>query len=195
MARFLILYSTIDGHTLTICRRLQAVLEEAAHQVCVQALEAATEVDLAAFDKIVIGASIRYGKHRPNVREFIQRNHAVLQQKHGAFFSVNAVARKPGKAAPETNPYVRKFLKGISWQPAAVAVFAGKINYPVYKPLDRAIIRVIMWLTGGPTDPKSVVEFTDWGQVEEFGRRLSRMVVTGSEYRDGGGRTNFGTRV
>lgn len=175
MARFLILYSTIDGHTRTICLRLQAILEHAAHQVRVQALEAASEVDLAAFDRIVIGASIRYGKHRPNVREFIQRHHALLQQKQGAFFSVNAVARKPGKATPQTNPYVRKFLNGISWQPAAVAVFAGKIDYPKYKFVDRTIIRLIMWLTGGPTDPKAVVEFTDWGAVEAFGRRLSRL--------------------
>ncbi len=175
MASFLILYSTIDGHTLTICRRLEQVLVQGGHQVRVSALEAASELDLAAFDRIVIGASIRYGKHRPEVREFIQRHLPLLQAKRGAFFSVNAVARKAEKAAPHTNPYVRKFLKTIAWRPDAVAVFAGKINYPKYKPRDRAVIRLIMWLTGGPTDPDAVVEFTDWGQVEEFGRLLSRL--------------------
>jgi menaquinone-dependent protoporphyrinogen oxidase len=29
-----------------------------------------------------------------------------------------------------------------------------------------------MWITGGPTDPRSVTDFTDWTQVEAFARRL-----------------------
>jgi menaquinone-dependent protoporphyrinogen oxidase len=32
-----------------------------------------------------------------------------------------------------------------------------------------------MWMTGGPTDPKAVVEFTDWGKVEAFGELIARM--------------------
>ena len=85
------------------------------------------------------------------------------------------VARKPAKNRPETNPYVRKLLRTIAWRPTQAAVFAGKIDYPRYGALDRMIIRVIMWLTGGPTDPKSVVEFTDWRQVEAFGSVIARM--------------------
>jgi menaquinone-dependent protoporphyrinogen oxidase len=30
-----------------------------------------------------------------------------------------------------------------------------------------------MWMTKGPTDPKAVIEFTDWAQVEAFGRRIA----------------------
>jgi menaquinone-dependent protoporphyrinogen oxidase len=37
------------------------------------------------------------------------------------------------------------------------------------------MIRLIMWITGGPTDPKRVVEFTDWRQVEAFGRVINEM--------------------
>lgn len=32
-----------------------------------------------------------------------------------------------------------------------------------------------MLITGGPTDPRAVVEFTDWNEVEAFGRRVARM--------------------
>jgi menaquinone-dependent protoporphyrinogen oxidase len=56
-----------------------------------------------------------------------------------------------------------------------LAVFAGKINYPSYGFMDRLMIRLIMWMTKGPTDPQAVVEFTDWKQVEEFGRLIGRM--------------------
>jgi menaquinone-dependent protoporphyrinogen oxidase len=30
-------------------------------------------------------------------------------------------------------------------------------------------------MTQGPTDPKSVVEFTNWDDVEAFGRRICLM--------------------
>jgi menaquinone-dependent protoporphyrinogen oxidase len=92
-----------------------------------------------------------------------------------AFFTVNLVARKPEKNQPETNPYLQKFLKKLSWQPQQMAVFAGKIDYPIYGFWDRQIIRLIMWMTRGPTDPTSVIDFTDWNKVDDFGRLIAEM--------------------
>jgi menaquinone-dependent protoporphyrinogen oxidase len=175
MSRILFLYSTVDGHTLKICKRLQQIVQGAGHQAVLDVLEDRAGVDLAAFDKVVVGASIRYGKHRPRVAEFMRANRAILERKPSAFFSVNIVARKPGKNTPETNPYVRKFLRQIGWRPRQLAVFAGMLDYPRYGFWDRQVIRFIMFLTRGPTDPASVVEFTDWKQVEEFGQRISAM--------------------
>ena len=175
MANILIVYSTTDGHTAQICNRLQSVAEKIGNQVVVASIDDDPEVDLQTFDKIVIGASIRYGKHGPKVYDFIHRNQQVLESKPSAFFTVNVVARKPEKNQPATNPYLQKFLKQIAWQPTTLGVFAGKIDYPKYGFLDRQAIRFIMWMTKGPTDPTAVVEFTDWDAVEEFGRTISAM--------------------
>ena len=175
MARILIVYSTTDGHTLRICERLRGLVEAQGHQVSLVPVAEAADAALERYDKIVVGASIRYGKHRPAVVDFMNRNAALLNRKPSAFFSVNVVARKPEKNRPETNPYVRKLLRRMAWQPRAVAVFAGKIDYPRYDVLDRMVIRFIMLLTGGPTDPRSVVEFTDWRQVEAFGGVIAKM--------------------
>jgi menaquinone-dependent protoporphyrinogen oxidase len=175
MARILIVYSTTDGHTREICNRLRGVIEQQEHQVTVVPVADAADADLESCDKVVVGASIRYGKHRPAVVNFIERNAEVLSRKPSAFFSVNVVARKPAKNQPHTNPYVRKLLRKIAWRPREVGVFAGKLDYPRYGVVDRTIIRGIMWLTGGPTDPKTVVEFTDWQQVEAFGSLIARM--------------------
>jgi menaquinone-dependent protoporphyrinogen oxidase len=109
------------------------------------------------------------------VYDFINRNKKVLESKPNAFFSVNVVARKPEKNGPETNPYIKEFQKQASWQPRQLAVFAGKIDYQKYSFWDRQIIRFIMWITNGPTHPKTVVEFTDWEEVEKFGRRICVM--------------------
>ena len=99
----------------------------------------------------------------------------MLESKPNAFFSVNIVARKPEKNRPETNPYIRKFKKKSSWQPKELAVFAGKIDYQKCSFWDRHIIRLIMWITKGPTHPTTVAEFTDWAEVEVFARRISVM--------------------
>lgn len=171
----LIIYSTVDGHTLEICTQVQTVLQSESHHVRLVALADAAGLDLSSFDKFVIGASIRYGKHRPELVGFLQRQGPMLGSRPNAFFSVNVVARKPGKNRPETNPYMLKLLKRLSWRPALLAVFAGKIDYPRYRFFDRQVIRFIMWLTGGPTGPHDVVDFTDWSQVDAFAHAVSRM--------------------
>ena len=175
MAKVLILYSTTDGHTIEICRRLQLVIEGSG-ETC-EIVDLKSEPDLAslAFDKIVIGASIRYGKHQRVVYDFIKANRATLEAHPSALFSVNVVARKPEKNTPETNPYLQKFLKQIDWQPQNLGVFAGKIAYPELGAFDRTMIRFILWMTKGPTDPTGTYEFTDWDKVEEFGRMVARL--------------------
>lgn len=175
MSKILITYSTTDGHTREICDRLRSIIEVRGHEVSSRPIDNERYTDLEAFDKIVLGASIRYGKHRPAVYDFVRKNRIKLESRPTAFFSVNVVARKPEKNQPGTNPYVGKFLAQLSWQPNEVEVFAGKIDYPKYEFWDRQIIRFIMWITRGPTDPETVVDFTDWTRVDDFGRIISRM--------------------
>jgi menaquinone-dependent protoporphyrinogen oxidase len=175
MAKILILFSTTDGHTVKICKRLQDAVEQDGHRATLVSIAEPRLPDLDAYDKIVIGASIRYGKHSKAVVDFIEGNWQLLERKPNAFFSVNIVARKPEKSEPETNPYLQKFLRQIAWRPGKLAVFAGKLDYPRYRPFDRFMIRLIMLITKGPTDPATVVEFTDWKKVEAFGRVISEM--------------------
>ncbi len=175
MAKILILYSTTDGHTVEICNRIGQAVEALGDDV--ELIDVKTDPQLAAdsFDKIVIGASIRYGKHQPLVNEFIKKHQGILESHPNAFFSVNVVARKPEKNTPETNPYLQKFLQKIDWKPQLLGVFAGRIDYPSLGFMDKHMIRLIMWITKGPTDPTLTVEFTDWSKVEEFGRKVSEL--------------------
>jgi menaquinone-dependent protoporphyrinogen oxidase len=173
MAKILLLYSTTDGHTLAICRRMAEVMELHGHEVALLPVADAGALNLGDFDKIVIGARVRYGRHSPLVLDFVRRNRATLDGRPSGFFSVSVVARKPGRDTPDTNPYLRKFLRQTNWRPRYLAVFAGRIDYPRYGPLDRMIIRLIMWITRGPTAPDSVVDFTDWPAVESFGHRIA----------------------
>lgn len=175
MARILIVYSTVDGHTFKICGRLRKQLAARGHRTTLVEVGESDPLDLETFDVVVVGASIRYGRHRPAVSRFVKRNRRRLEAKPSAFFSVNVVARKPTRNTPETNPYLRRFLRQVAWRPTLLAVFAGRLDYPRYRWVDRTMIRLIMLMTRGPTDPKAVIEFTDWKQVEAFGQRIAAL--------------------
>ena len=166
-----IIYSTVDGQTLKICNKLREVLKQNDQEVDLVSIDEFNE-DITKYDKIVIGASIRYGVHNPKIIEFIKTNKILLDSIKTAFFSVNLVARKPEKSDPETNPYVVKFFQTINWKPTVVKVFAGKLDYKKYSFFDRKMIQLIMWMTKGPTNTDAEIEYTNWEKVNEFAIEL-----------------------
>jgi len=171
MSKFLIIYSTTDGHTKKICQRIKNFLTDG-NLVELLSLEDAQKIDLSNFEKIIIGASIRYGKHSKELYKFIELNKNILNEKENVFFSVNVVARKPEKNTPDNNPYITKFLKISKWKPKKIGVFAGKVDYPNYNFFDKYIIKFIMFITKGPTDTSQSYEFTDWSKVDDFSEEL-----------------------
>ena len=169
MHKSLILFSSIDGHTKSICKKISDHMGNDEVDIFPISKEF---INLDEYKTIIIGASIRYGKYRKELYKFIRKNKDYLDKKNNAFFSVNVVARKPNKNTPETNPYLIKFLKNIDWVPKKVGVFAGKIEYPKYKYFDKYAIKFIMWITKGPTNTSETYEFTDWEKVKAFAESL-----------------------
>ena len=167
----LIIYSSTDGHTKIICENIINNLKNSSNVELVS-LDQARNLDLSKFNKIVIGASIRYGRHSSDLYRFVKFNKDILERKDTAFFSVNVVARKIEKSDPETNPYIKKFLKISNWKPGKIAVFAGKVDYPKYRFFDKYIIKLIMFITKGPTDTTQTYEFTNWSKVDAFAKEL-----------------------
>lgn len=159
----LILYSTHDGQTKKIADYIAQMIGS---DVDVKQINEVCE--LADYNRIIIGASIRYGHFNKQLYKMLEKHTALLNQKTTAFFGVNLTARKPEKSTPETNIYVRKFLRRITWKPTISAVFAGALLYPRYGFFDRIMIQFIMRITGGETDPAKEIEYTDWQKVRSF---------------------------
>lgn len=173
----LILYLTRDGQTQKIAEKISTEMHGESHDITVLSLRenrfSATQ--LAEFDCIIVGASIRYGHFDPLLEQFIGQHASLLNQKKSAFFSVNLTARKANRNTPETNTYTRKLLARIAWQPNVVEVFAGALRYPRYRWFDRVMIRFIMKITGGDTDTRYEYEYTDWEQVRAFTQTISNV--------------------
>ncbi|UCE93672.1 MAG: menaquinone-dependent protoporphyrinogen IX dehydrogenase [Flavobacteriaceae bacterium] len=169
-----IIYASVDGQTLKICNKLMEVFEQNEQEVELFSIEDFNE-DIVNYNRLILGASIRYGVHDKKVIDFINTNKEQLDAIKTAFFSVNLVARKSEKNKPDTNPYVIKFFKSIEGTPTRVEVFAGKLDYKKYPFFDRIMIQFIMWMTKGPTNSDAEIEYTNWDRVTEFGNRLTAL--------------------
>ncbi|MCU0939599.1 MAG: menaquinone-dependent protoporphyrinogen IX dehydrogenase [Burkholderiaceae bacterium] len=175
MARILLVYSTVYGLSRKVCETLQASLIRQGEQAqCEPLIDC--PVDPAAFDAIVVGASIRHGKHNPAVMEFVRKHQATLEAKPSAFFSVSLIARKPKRNTPQTNPYLKAFVAKSPWKPKLLAVFAGELDYSRYGPIDKHMMRFVMWINRGPTDFATKTQFTNWEDVERFAGRVAALV-------------------
>ena len=172
MKKSLIIYSSVDGHTEKISKKISENLVHS-HEVDLISLDEVKSKNLNDFDQIVIGASIRYGNYRKELFKFVDENVGVLSLKENAFFSVNVVARKKEKNNRDTNPYILKFLNNTKWNPKIIDVFAGVVDYPSYKYFDKFMIRLIMFITKGPINTKNKYDFTDWERVQKFSNLLS----------------------
>lgn len=175
----LIIYHSTDGQTLKICKALKDQLQQQNQEVTLFSIDDFNK-NLSNYDKIVIGASIRYGVHHKKVINFINTHKKELDTLKTSFFSVNLVARKPDKNTPETNPYVVKFFKNINWKPTMVEVFAGKLDYKKYPFFDKIMIQFIMWLTKGPTNSNTEIEYTNWEKVKTFGEQIMNLKIVHS---------------
>ena len=76
----LIIYSSTDGHTKIICKRIIDFLKDG-NKAKLVSLNDAKNLNLSEFDKIIIGASIRYGKHSKELYKFIELNKNILNEK------------------------------------------------------------------------------------------------------------------
>ena len=76
----LILYSSRDGQTKKIAEFMAQYLEG---EVVVSPLM--EEQDLQVFDRVIIGASVRYGHFNKQVYRFVERHQELLNAKSAVF--------------------------------------------------------------------------------------------------------------
>jgi menaquinone-dependent protoporphyrinogen oxidase len=163
------------GQTRRICERVGSHLATRGHSTEIVPIQQC-KPGPDELDAILIGASIRHGKHDPSVLQFILEHQALLETKPSAFFSVSLIARKPTRNTPETNPYVKAFIARSPWKPGLVGVFGGELDYQRYGVFNRYAIRLIMKINGGPTDLNTKVEFTNWDEVNRFAERYGGLL-------------------
>ncbi|WP_434527863.1 menaquinone-dependent protoporphyrinogen IX dehydrogenase [Vibrio sp. K4] len=175
MAKALFLYSSREGQTKKILHYIDEKLT--GFECELVDLHNVETIDFSQYDRVLIGASIRYGHLNKKLYQFIERNLNQLEQSKVAFFCVNLTARKEdqGKDTPEGSAYIRKFLIKSLWKPTLIGVFAGALYYPRYGWFDKTMIKFIMSMTGGETDTTKEVEYTNWEKVALFADKFKEL--------------------
>ena len=170
-------YATRDGQSRRIAERIFGRLAENETLKPPQDLAVTQPAPqgLAGASVIVLVAAVRYGKHLPEADRFLAAYRSLASPPPLALASVNLTARKAEKTTAAGNAYLRKIIARHRLAPALAVAFAGRLDYRRYGWLDRQIIRFIMLLTRGPTDPQTSIEYTSWPAVDEFAARIAEL--------------------
>lgn len=168
----LVLYSSVDGQTLKILNHINELVEG---ELAMFDIDSSPVIDFSQYDKVLVGASIRYGNFRKNLLCYLNQHKEQLDLLPNAFFLVCLTARKPEKSCPDNNAYMAKFDQLSQWQPRLKGVFAGALLYSRYNWWQTLIIQLIMKMTGGSTDTSQDVELTDWKKVTVFSKDFSAL--------------------
>ena len=166
----LVFYGTSYGQTAKIARHIADCLTNAGVvATLVNGDEPPSQLSIAAFSGVVIGASIIAGRHQACVRRFAREHRDALNVIPSAFFSVSgSAANRDRRSQMETRRYIDAFLRESGWQPTLIESVAGAVAYTRYNPLLRWIMKQISKHNGRPTDTSRDHELTDWTQVERF---------------------------
>lgn len=179
MKHVLLAYYSHAGHTARIARRIAETIEaEGSRCDVVSMMEAVREgVDWDKYDIVIVGSPIVYGVYNRVVWEFVSTYRDRLESMPNSFFNVTVVARSPNKARPEGNRYLQKFVKRSPWKPRDLKCFAGKVDYPNWNWFDTLMIQIIMKITNGPTNPNTVVDYTDYEDLKNYARHCLNLDV------------------
>jgi menaquinone-dependent protoporphyrinogen oxidase len=171
-----IFYASHDGQTRRIVEALASHLAGTGATLGVHDLaDGEPSVVPGSAEVTVLAAPIRYGRPLPIADRFLRRIAPLIDQRRFALVLVSLSARKPGRDTPAGNPPLRRWMARRGVDPAIARAVAGRLAYPDYTWYDRAMIRLIMTISKGPTDPTLTVDFTDWRAVETLAAEIAAL--------------------
>ena len=178
MPRILLPYASTEGQTKLIAERIAHTLREKGHSVDMLPADSdPARLDPAAYDGVIVGASIHYGHHPAYLHKLIRRYGSALASRPSAFFSVSLSAGGPRPKLAAAQRYLDKFMRKTGWQPQLTASFAGALKYSFYGPIKRRVMIVFMTLGGGETDTSRDYEYTDWDAVDRFAHAYAQRLA------------------
>lgn len=175
-----VFYATSEGQTRRIAERIAARIRE--RGVDAEAIEIGSR-DLTGADwedtrAVVLGASLRYGRHQASAAAFVRRHRAELSARPSAFFSVSlsAVSKNLAEVAA-ARQIAESFVDRAGWHPLTVGCFGGRLAYTKYGFLLRFLMRQIAKSHGGPTDTSRDHEYTNWDEVLRLADTVADVVL------------------
>jgi menaquinone-dependent protoporphyrinogen oxidase len=176
MTKLLIAFHSHDGQTAKVADRVAARLRASDIEVDDLPIAAAPPPD--RYDAVVVGDSIRLGRHSRTLVRYLRRHHEVLTRKPVALFQVSMTSANTDEAhAAEAQRLVEQLVGRADLRPRVVASFAGALQYTSYGWLTRRVMRSIARREGNATDTTRDHEYTDWAAVDRFADDVEAMTT------------------
>ncbi|HET7349326.1 MAG TPA: flavodoxin domain-containing protein [Marmoricola sp.] len=175
MSKILVVYGTTEGQAARVADRIAEVLRDRGHDVTVLDVRNTDDTVLAAYDAVVVGASIHMGKHASRMVDFIRTHRDTLARMPAAFFSVSLAALDD---TAEARKYVEQLEQETGWKPEAVSLVAGALPYTHYGFIKRRMMRRIVASKSAAlsTDTSRDHVYTDWSEVAHFATGFAQAV-------------------
>jgi menaquinone-dependent protoporphyrinogen oxidase len=131
MAKIAVLYGTTEGQTAKIAQRITGIRRQHGHHVDVVHLaEVDASFDIAAYDGVVVGASIHEGSHQRYVYGWLKAHQVALARMPTAAFTVCLAIRSLNEdERAEARAFSGLYHEKTGWNPDASEVFAGALMY------------------------------------------------------------------
>ncbi|MFW6437114.1 MAG: flavodoxin domain-containing protein [Halococcoides sp.] len=185
MAAIAICFATVEGQTERIACRMAGQFEARGHDPTVVNVDRPPEgFDPAAFEFVIVAASVHFGDHSAAAQSFVAEHLAALQAVPSAFVSVSlAAAESDPESQATAEEYLETFLDDVGWTPDRAVSVAGSLRYPEYRLPKRLLMRFKLGREGKPTDTSREYEATDWAALnrvtESIGTELDRAPTDG----------------
>jgi menaquinone-dependent protoporphyrinogen oxidase len=158
--KVLIAYTSRKGSTAEIARAIGKELEAAGKGVVVADMKGITSVE--GFAAVVIGTPIYMGQVEKAVPDFVGRNREGLLRVPVATFAVGVAPVNPKVGSvEEVLGKLRAALAPV--KPAAVTMFAGRLELSRMSFVERTVTTLTNVLTG---------DFRDWETIRAWAREL-----------------------
>src|ERR1041385_1950333 len=135
-----ILYATRQGQTKRIADYLESALAAQGLHVESRNLRyTPSTIWLDGYSAVILAASVRLGRHEPEMIRFVKDHLAELGRMPAAFLSVSlsqagvelpgATFQQRSAAAASVQKVLQKFFAGTGWRPKRVKAVAGALLY------------------------------------------------------------------
>ncbi|KAB1193349.1 protoporphyrinogen oxidase [Haloferax sp. MBLA0076] len=177
MVSILVAYGSGEGQTEKVADYVGEKLMERGHEATVRRVADEPDIDVSAFDAVLVGSPVNNRRHLPAVVEFVEKNREELASRPNGFFQLSLASIVPLRWAQSgAQEYVDDFVSNTGWHPDHVGRFAGAVTYSQYDPLERVLFKLVSAVTTGDTDTSRDYEYTDWDDVEAFAEAFANDV-------------------
>jgi menaquinone-dependent protoporphyrinogen oxidase len=180
--RIATIYATREGQTQRIVEYLAGAFRARDVEVDIFRAKEKPDVDLEAYDLVVVAGSVHIGSHEPELIAFVKRHRDMLERVPAAFISVNLSqagvedvkrsVEQRARATKNVAGVVEAFVRKTGWHPRWTEPVAGALLYTRYNFLIRFIMKRISKAEGGSVDTSRDHEYTDWLALERFADRI-----------------------